>query len=92
MAQQRFRIVGGTDLDLQDYRSDAPSPADVHREARRRLAAAKINAERIRALATGRDMPSAPRYLAMQIDFVARSLAALRPVPADFADDIYWPA
>ena len=92
MGQHRFRIVGGTDMDRAEPAPFSPTAQDVQREARRRLAAANIEAERIRAQATGRAMPNAARYLMLQIEFVARSLGALRPIPADFADDRYWPA
>ncbi|WP_411034209.1 hypothetical protein [Shinella sp. BYT-45] len=91
MASHRLRIVGGTDMDRGAPPPRLPTPADVYREARRRLANADIQTLRVRAAATGRDMPRAAHYLALQIEFVARSLAALHPIPADFAEDIYWP-
>lgn len=88
---RRFMIVGGTDMDLQDRAPAIPTPEDVQREARRRLATAQIETARVRALATGRDMPKAAHYLVMQIEFAARALSALRPIPDDFSDDAYWP-
>jgi hypothetical protein len=96
-----LRIVGGTDMTVgYDDRGHAsahglartvPTPEDVHREARRRLARMNFDGLRARALVAGYEMPRASRYLAMQIEFVSRSLAALQPIPDDFADDLYWP-
>ena len=89
MEQARFRIVGGTDINPPDR--TLPTAEDVLREARRRLATGDNDPHRLRALATGRPVPSATRYRMMQIEFVATTLSALRPIPADFADDRYWP-
>ncbi len=69
-----------------------PRPDDVHREARRRLATIGYETARTRELATGVEMPKAMRYLRMQIDFVAQSLASLATIPDDFHSDKYWPA
>jgi hypothetical protein len=88
---RRFMIVGGTDMDLQARAPALPTPEDVHREARRRLGATQIETARMRAKATGGDMPKAAHYLVMQIEFAASALATLRPIPDDFSDDIYWP-
>lgn len=90
MEQGRFRIVGGTDSEPPG--ATVPTADDVLREARRRLSTGDIDPYRVRALATGRAVPNAVRYRMMQIEFVANTLCALRPIPADFADDRYWPA
>jgi hypothetical protein len=92
MTLHRLKVVGGTDVDCRDQDTHQPNSDDVYREARRRLAIANVSMLRIRALAAGRDVPKTAGYRVMQIEFVARSLASLRPIPADFADDIYWPA
>lgn len=70
----------------------APQAADVEREAARRLAALGYERWRNRQRATGIPMPRTVHYGAMQIEFVASTLMALAPIPADFRSDIYWPA
>ena len=91
MGQPKFRIVAGTDAATRERYHGLPTADDVRQEARRRLHAANYNTLRVRAMATGCEVPAALRYFALQIDFVARSLSGLRPIPEDFADDIYWP-
>ena len=68
------------------------SPADVDAEARRRKAALKLDEWQMREYVTGRQMPEGIRHLALQIDFAANAISRLSPIPADFADDIYWPS
>lgn len=64
---------------------------DVQREARRRLKALKIEEWRVREFVTGAPMPENIRHLSLQIEFAAQALGRLSPIPADYADDIYWP-
>ena len=61
-------------------------------ECLRRKAAAGIEAAKARELAVGEHMPRDLRYLGMQMDFAASAMAALDPIPTDFASDIYWPS
>lgn len=64
---------------------------DVQTEARRRLRCLKIEEWRVREFVTGRPMPDNIRHLASQIEFAAEAIGRLSPIPADYADDIYWP-
>jgi len=92
LGQHRFKIVAGTDRDLTNLHAVQPTPDDVRQEVRRRLARANLVALRALSVASGHEMPKTALYLVMQIEFVGQSLAALNPIPADFADDLYWPS
>lgn len=70
----------------------APQRIDVEREAARRLARLGYDRWRNRQQGTGIPMPRTVHYSAIQIEFVASTLSALAPIPADFRSDIYWPA
>ncbi|MCF3642096.1 hypothetical protein LXM94_19185 [Rhizobium sp. TRM95111] len=84
------KIVGGTDrIDRLD---PGPTRAAVQAEAQRRLTSAGYKAFRAREIATGRPVPAALRYLAMQIEFVADALSSRRRIPDDFDSDKYWPS
>jgi hypothetical protein len=88
MQHIRFRVVAGTSaIDARQW----PCREDVRMEAQRRLNASGYTRHRARALATGADMPEAIRHFALQINFVADALTALKPIPQDFQSDIYWP-
>lgn len=69
----------------------APGPQHVRQEAARRLRQAGYMQAHARSLATGQALPKPLHYYKMQVDFVAGTLAAIDPVPADFASDKYWP-
>lgn len=84
-----FRIVGGTDGDAA---YPQPTPDDIKREAMRRLDASGYQQQRVRALATGTDLPPSIRHLALQIEFVAETLSRRAAIPEDFRSDDYWPA
>lgn len=64
---------------------------DVQREARRRLKSLKIEEWRVREFVTGTPVPDNIRHLAMQIEYAAQAIGRLSPIPADYADDVYWP-
>jgi hypothetical protein len=66
-------------------------PEDVEAEAARRLRDGKVNEWRVREFVTGHPMPPDIKYLELQINFAARALSKMSPIPADFADDLYWP-
>jgi NAD(P)H-hydrate repair Nnr-like enzyme with NAD(P)H-hydrate epimerase domain len=68
-----------------------PGPSDVMAEAARRIEASGYEDWRVREFVTGASMPSALKYLRMQIEFVAEALLRLDPIPADFRSDTYWP-
>ncbi|MDB5526817.1 MAG: hypothetical protein JWM58_4580 [Rhizobium sp.] len=61
-------------------------------EAERRLRRAGYNRWHMRHLATGMAIPKPLQYLKLQIGWVAETLAGLDPIPADYADDKYWPS
>ncbi|MCJ8520744.1 hypothetical protein ABID21_003966 [Pseudorhizobium tarimense] len=77
-----------TDVEVPGF---SPRKADVRREADRRLKRLDYDRWRTRELATGIRMPRELRYLAMQIEFVAERLTALKEIPADYRADAYWP-
>lgn len=86
----RFKVVGGADFSA--IRAEGcVVPDDVYREARRRRAAAGCERYAARHRLTGMAAPKTISYLAMQIDFVAKTLASLEVIPADFERDFYWP-
>jgi hypothetical protein len=69
-----------------------PSRNDVRAEAARRLKAIGYEDWRVREFVTGISMPSALKYLRMQIDFVAETISHLERIPEDFRSDTYWPS
>ena len=75
--------------------ADVPErPADGHAvllEAERRLAVIGYRRWCDRQAATGIPVPRETNYLALQIRFAAKSIAALSVIPKDFRSDIYWP-
>nr|WP_250807663.1 hypothetical protein [Neorhizobium tomejilense] len=68
------------------------SAAGVWAEASRRRVASGVETARTREAITGQPMPRELRNLALRMDVVAAKLVALRPIPEDFASDIYWPS
>lgn len=90
----KLRLIEGG---LRDQRSlDAAeamrtSPFDVRREADRRLDVLDYDRHLTRERAVGVAVPRAIRDLALQIDFVARTLSSLEEIPVDFRSDRYWP-
>lgn len=92
----RFAVISGS----REWTEAAPERAvpqhvveveDVQYEARRRLKLLKLDEWRVREFVTGTPMPDHVKHLALQIDFAAEALARLSPIPADYADDVYWP-
>lgn len=64
---------------------------DVQAEARRRLRALRLEEWRVREFVTGTPVPDNIRHLALQIEYAAQAIGRLSPIPADYADDVYWP-
>jgi hypothetical protein len=64
---------------------------DVEAEARRRLRSCRIDEWRTREFITGRPMPDDIRHYALQVDFAAKAISRLSPIPDDFDSDVYWP-
>jgi hypothetical protein len=90
-----FVIEGGKGNAAGDavFQLHAAKPAlgDVMAEAARRIEASGYEDWRVREFVTGASMPSALKYLRMQIEFVAEALLRLDPIPEDFRSDTYWP-
>jgi len=89
----KLRVIEGG---LRDQRSLDAAEAmrtsfDVRREADRRLDALDYDRHLTRERAVGVAVPRAIRDLALQIDFVARTLSSLEEIPEDFRSDRYWP-
>ncbi|MEZ2131737.1 MULTISPECIES: hypothetical protein [unclassified Sinorhizobium] len=76
-----------------DANGDALSPSmhDVKTEAARRIKDSGYEEWRVREFVTGAPIPSALKYLRMQIEFAAEALTRLSPIPHDFRADAYWP-
>jgi len=92
----RFAVIEGTRewTEALPERSSATKGAvvgDVQAEARRRLRCLKIEEWRVREFVTGVPMPDNIMHLALQIEFAAQAIGRLAPIPADYADDVYWP-
>lgn len=85
-------IRGGRYEGAAEIQTAEIGPQHVSQEATRRLSQAGYMQAHIRCMATGQPLPKPLHYFKMQVDFVARTLGALDPVPADFAADKYWPA
>lgn len=65
--------------------------AEVEHEARRRKTLLHLDEWRMREYVTGRPVPDDVLQLCRQIDLAAEALTRLPIIPADFADDLYWP-
>jgi hypothetical protein len=86
-----FRVISGG-LDEGNGGSwRSLSKSDVQAEAARRIRESGYERCRARHLVTGEPIPKALQYLRIQIAWVADTLAGLDPIPADYADDKYWP-
>lgn len=68
-----------------------PSMHDVKTEAARRIKDSGYEEWRVREFVTGAPIPSALKYLRMQIEFAAEAISRLSPIPHDFRADAYWP-
>lgn len=66
-------------------------PEDIYAEARRRKHGLRLDEHRMREYVNGTPVPPEISQFCEQIDFAATALARLSPIPADFADDLYWP-
>lgn len=92
----RFAVVTGS-REWTEASSEQVAPRrpieveDVQREARRRLKSLKLEEWRAREFITGVPIPDHIRHLALQIEFAAEAIGRLSPIPADYADDVYWP-
>ena len=65
---------------------------DVEAEARRRLRLCRLDEWRTREFITGRAMPDDVRHFALQVEFAAKAISRLSPIPGDFDSDVYWPS
>ncbi len=67
------------------------SSAEVEAEARRRKNMLRIDEWRMREYVTGNPIPVRIDQLCHQIDLAAQALSRMSLIPADYADDVYWP-
>ena len=93
----RFAVIEGSREWTEPARRGA-DPAtvgvlveDVEAEARRRLRRCHIDEWRTREFITGRPMPHDIRHFVLQVEFAARAISRLSPIPGDYNSDIYWP-
>ncbi len=93
----RFAVIEGSREWTEPARpalrdvSRSLSVEDVEAEAQRRLKAVRLDEWRTREFITGRPMPDDVRHYAMQVEFAARAISRLMPIPSDFNSDVYWP-
>lgn len=93
----RFAVIEGIrEWNEPVWRSSEPAKVsilveDVEAEARRRLRSCRVQEWRTREFITGHRMPDDIRHFALQIDFAAKAISCLSPIPEDFDDDVYWP-
>jgi len=87
----RFAVISGSREWTETVPQRAVEMEDVQYEARRRLKALKIEEWRVREFVTGTPVPDNIRHVAMQIEYAAQAIGRLSPIPADYADDVYWP-
>ena len=86
-----LRVVAGRDVEVVEEGAPGAGPADVWREARRRLARAGHDRYHVRHQVTGAAIPRDIAYFAMQVEFVANTLLTIVPIPEDYRKDHYWP-
>ena len=93
----RFAVIEGSrEWTEPAWRGPQAAPVqvlveDVEAEARRRLRAIKLDEWRTREFITGRPMPDDVRHFALQVEFAAKAISRLSPIPGDFDSDVYWP-
>lgn len=66
-------------------------PNAVEAEARRRKTQLHLDEWQMREYVTGRPVPENVQQLCRQIELAAEALIRMQTIPADFADDLYWP-
>jgi len=86
-------LIAGSTERFESRRSMSVSVRveDVEDEASRRLRAAGIDQWRVREFITGRPAPAEIKHFEVQVEFAARAISRLSPIPKDFASDVYWP-
>jgi len=84
-------VIEGGRATASDTAAAAAGVAEIRAEAVRRLRESGCEAQRLRAMMTGRPVPPAVRYLQLQIEYAAAALSSLATLPADFRSDRYWP-
>ena len=93
----RFAVIEGSrEWTEPAWRATTPARAavlveDVEAEARRRLRSCRLQEWRTREFITGQRMPDDIKHYALQVEFAAKAIACLSPIPDDFDSDIYWP-
>ncbi|QQR40654.1 hypothetical protein [Devosia rhizoryzae] len=83
-------------LDWSEGELDHKAPrvvqqAEVEQEARRRKQGLAIDEWQLREFVSGVPLPERLVQLCRQIDLASAALSRMSPIPANFADDVYWP-
>lgn len=86
-----FKVIEGGASNVVAIMPKAVRAADVYREAERRLREAGYEQARIRAIATGGEIPVELRRLRLMTTYAASKIASLETIPQDYRDDGYWP-
>lgn len=86
-----LRVIDGGLADRGTAADHPLSKSHVQAEAMRRIRMSGYDRHHARYLVTGEPIPKRLQYLKIQIAWVADTLAGLDPIPADYADDKYWP-
>jgi hypothetical protein len=91
----RFALVEDTrewSEPVKRVQDDAPVYiSQIEAEARRRKQMLRLDEWRMREYVTGTPVPARVHQLCQQIDFAALALSRMSIIPADYADDLYWP-
>jgi hypothetical protein len=86
-----LRVIEGGLTETSDTTTRSLSKSDVMAEAMRRIKTSGYDRYHARYLVTGEAIPKRLQYLKIQIAWVADTLSGLDPIPADYAEDKYWP-
>ena len=91
----RFAVVGERREWSEPGNTNRDEPAAcrmaVENEARRRKARLHLDEWQLREYVTGQSVPESLSQMCRQIDLAAEALMRMQFIPADFADDLYWP-
>ena len=65
--------------------------AELENEARRRKAMLGLDEWQLREFVYGTVIPAHIPQVCREIELAAAALSRMSPIPANFADDVYWP-
>jgi hypothetical protein len=64
---------------------------EVEQEARRRKRGLALDEWQLREYVSGTPLPERVVQLCREIDLASAALSRMNPIPANFAEDVYWP-